>query len=267
MSTITFESGYVSRTTKMGGWLALAVVLHVAIVGIFIWTTHNERWEDSLPPPSVVMELSIEAQAKQLTEVNIGKTQELAVASESHKAPSEDIAIPALPVNEQAEVQLIKAEAKKTKPELKKQKQEQKQVKKVQTTDSKASDAPATSDAAAPMLSQKIAAELNSQSDANDSLQKQWEAIVLGKLNKYKRYPEDASKRNRIGKPVVMFTVDSQGFLLDSSLVGSSGTRSLDKEALQVLSRAAPLPEPPTKILNNGRITVRLPIDFTLNDK
>ncbi|QLR03415.1 energy transducer TonB [Providencia rettgeri] len=267
MSTITFESGYVSRTSKMGGWLVLAVALHIVIVGFFIWITHNARWEESLPPPSVVMELSIEAQAKQLTEVNIGQTQELAVASESHKAQAEEAIIPPLPVNEQAEVQLTKTTAKKPKPELKKQKQEQQQVKKVQTTDSKASDAPVTSDAAALVQSQQIAAELNSQSEALDSLQKQWEAMVLGKLNKYKRYPEDAGRRNRIGKPVVMFTVDSQGFLLDSSLVNSSGTRSLDKEAQQVLSRAAPLPVPPAEILKNGRITVRLPIDFTLNDK
>ncbi len=42
-----------------------------------IWVTYNQQWEELLPPPSVVMEISIESQAEQLTEVNIGQLQEL----------------------------------------------------------------------------------------------------------------------------------------------------------------------------------------------
>ncbi|MTC59165.1 TonB family protein [Providencia rustigianii] len=268
MSTITFESGYVNRATRVGIWLILAIALHIAIVGLFIWNTHNVRWDESLPAPSVVMELSIEAQAEKLTEVNIGQVQELSVASESHQAQAEEVDLPALPKNDQAEVLVTQTVNKKPKPEVKKQKREQQPTEeKVQTTDSKAHDSPVTSDAAAPLKSHQIAAEFNSQSQSEDDARKQWEAQVLGKLNKYKRYPEDAGRRSRVGKPVVIFTVDPQGILLDSELMTSSGTRSLDREAQQVLSRAAPLPLPPSEILKNGRVTVRMPIDFTLNEK
>ncbi|HGN1705798.1 TPA: TonB family protein [Providencia rettgeri] len=267
MSITTFENEYLKRTTKMSVWFVLAIALHIAVIGGYLWATHNSRWEALLPPPSIVMELSIEAQAEQLTEVNIGQRQELSVASQAHETPSEEMVIPPLAVNEQAEMHVAKAENKPQKVEVKKHKREKQAVEKPQAADSKAHDAPVTSDAAAPLQTQKVAAEFNSQSEAIDNAKRLWEAQVLGKLNKYKRYPEDAGRRGRVGKSTVTFTVDPQGLLLDSALVNSSGTRSLDREALQVLSRAAPLPEPPAEILTNGRVTVRIPIDFTLNDK
>ncbi|MGG4608757.1 energy transducer TonB family protein [Providencia sp. Me31A] len=245
----------------------MAIALHIAVIGGYLWATYNSRWEVLLPPPSVVMELSIEAQAEQLTEVNIGQRQELSVASQAHETPSEENLIPPLAINEQSEMQVAKVVSKQQQVKVKKQKREKPTVDKPQATDSKAHDAPVTSDAAAALQAQKIAAEFNSQSQLIENAQRQWEAQVLGKLNKYKRYPEDAGRRGRIGQSIVTFTVDPQGLLLDSALVNSSGTRSLDREALQVLSRAAPLPEPPAEILMNGRITVRIPIDFTLNDK
>ncbi|EPQ5228262.1 TPA: energy transducer TonB [Providencia rettgeri] len=267
MSITTFENEYLKRTTKMSGWFALAIALHVVVVGVYIWVTHNQQWEELLPPPSVVMEISIESQAEQLTEVNIGQLQELSVASQAHEMPSEEKIIPPLAVNEQAEVQVAKAVSKQRTVEVKKQKREKQTVEQKQATDSKSNDAPVTSDAAAPRQTQKVAAEFNSQSQSIDNAKRLWEAQVLGKLNKYKRFPEEAVRRGRVGQSTVTFTVDPQGFLLASDLVNSSGTRSLDREALQVLSRAAPLPEPPAEILMNGRVTVRIPIDFTLNEK
>lgn len=90
--------------------------------------------------------------------------------------------------------------------------------------------------------------------------------MVLGKLNKFKRYPDDARRRNRTGIPVIMFDVDAQGYVIKSSLVKESGTRSLDREAEKVLSRAQPLPIPPSQMIKNGKVTVHMPIDFTLEN-
>lgn len=119
MSITTFENEYLKRTTKMSGWFALAITLHVVVVGVYIWVTHNQQWEELLPPPSVVMEISIESQAEQLTEVNIGQLQELSVASQAHEMPSEEKIIPPLAVNEQAEVQVAKAVSKQRTVEVK----------------------------------------------------------------------------------------------------------------------------------------------------
>ena len=157
MIITTFENEYLKRTTKISGGFALAIALHIGVVGLYIWVTHNQQWDELLPPPSVVMEISIESQAEQL------------VASQAHEAPSEEKIIPSLAINEQAEVQVAKAVSTKRTAEVKKQKHEKQAVEQKQATDSKANDAPVTSDAAAPLQTQKIAAEFNSQSQSVDN--------------------------------------------------------------------------------------------------
>ena len=265
MNTMILGQG---QTFKTAGSTVLAAVLHIAIIGWFIQNIHEEPWEPMLSPPSVIMELSIDAQAEQLTEINIGQTQELSVASQAQEAKSEEMDIPHMDINEQAEILVANTDRKKTQTEPKKEHKKNKvpKVKTVESDNSKASDAPVTSDAAALKISERIAAQTDSQSQSQMDEKRKWEALVLGQLNKFKRYPADAQKRNRVGIPVVRFEVDAQGYVLTSTLVTRSGTQSLDREAQKVLSRAEPLPLPPFEMLNNGRVTVEMAIDFTINN-
>lgn len=263
MSTITFGH---YENTKMGGALIVAIALHFLVIGLFLHNNQESRWDELTPPPSVVMELSMEAEAKQLTEVNIGQVQEVSVASKAQDATPEESELPPIPVNEKAEVLVTKTEKKKAQPLPKKEKKENKSVEKIESDNSKSSAAPATSDAAALKKTDKIAAEFNSNSQAVLDAEKQWQALVLGKLNKFKRYPDDARRRNRIGIPIIRFEVDTQGYVIKSSLVKESGTRSLDREAEKVLFRAQPLPIPPVEMVRNGKVTVEMPIDFTIKN-
>ncbi|MGO2304455.1 MAG: energy transducer TonB family protein [Providencia sp.] len=265
MNTMTLGQG---QTFKMAGSAVLAVVLHIVIISLFIHNMYEEQREQLLPPPSVIMELSIDAQAEQLTELNIGQTQELSVASEAQESKTEEMEIPSVLINEQAEILVTKTDKKKSLPEPKKEQKENKvpKIKKIESDHSKASDAPVTSDAAALKKSERIAAQINSQSQSQLDEKRRWEALVLGQLNKFKRYPADAQKRNRMGSPVVKFEVDAQGYVLASSLAAKSGTQSLDREAQNVLSRAEPLPQPPADMLINGRVIVEMAIDFTINN-
>nr|WP_268994131.1 energy transducer TonB [Janthinobacterium sp. FW305-128] len=91
-----------------------------------------------------------------------------------------------------------------------------------------------------------------------------WQSRVLSHLAHFKRYPGDARQRKRAGAAWVRFQVDRDGKLLASELVTSSGTVLLDREALQVLQRAQPLPAPPDKVLHQGTVTVTLPVSFKL---
>lgn len=263
MSTITLGH---YENTKMGGALIVAIALHFLVIGFFLHSNQESRWDELTPPPSVVMELSMEAEAKQLIEVNIGQVQEVSVVSKDQEATLEESELPPVPVNEKAEVFVTKTEKKKSQPIPKKEKKENKRVEEIESDNSKSSAAPATSDAAALKKTNKIAAEFNSNSQAAQDAEKQWQALVLGKLNKFKRYPDDARRRNRIGIPVIRFEVDTQGYVIKSSLVKESGTRSLDREAEKVLSRAQPLPVPPVEMIRNGKVTVVMPIDFTIKN-
>ena len=92
-----------------------------------------------------------------------------------------------------------------------------------------------------------------------------WQSRVLGHLAHFKRYPGDARQRNKAGAAWVRFQVDRDGKLLASELVTSSGTVLLDREALQVLERAQPLPAPPASVLRQGTVTVTLPVSFRLD--
>lgn len=265
MNTITL--GYY-QNSKMSGAILFAIALHLLVIWFFIDLNQNDEVDDLSPPPSVVVELSIEAEAQQLTEVNIGQRQEVSIASKAQEAILEESVRPPIPVNEAAELLMTKTEKKQAQPVPKKEKKEHKTkpAEEIESDNSKSSTAPATSDAAALTQTDKIAADFNSNSQAVLDAQKQWEALVLGKLNKFKRYPEDARQRNRTGIPVIKFDVDSQGYVINSSLIKGSGTRSLDREAEKVLSRAEPLPIPPAEMIKNGKVTVQIPIDFTIEN-
>ncbi|EMT5583787.1 TPA: energy transducer TonB [Providencia stuartii] len=267
MSTITFEH-YQNQSMKMGSAVIVAIALHFLVIGLFLRSSDDQQWDNPVPPPSVVVEVSMEAEAKQVTEVNIGQVQEVSVASKAQEAEPEQSELPTAPVNENAELLVTKTEKKKPQPTPKKEKKEppKKPIKKLESDNSKSNSAPVTSDAAALKQSSKIAADFNSQSQSQLDAEKAWQALVLGQLNKFKRYPDDARRRNRTGIPVVEFDVDAQGYVIKSSLIKGSGTRSLDREAEKVLSRAQPLPIPPAEMLRNGKVTVRMPIDFTLEN-
>ena len=104
---------------------------------------------------------------------------------------------------------------------------------------------------------------------ASDAAQRQqllnWESLVKGRINQVKAFPPDARRRGRSGVAQVRFEVDERGALRTSQLVNSSGTLSLDREALAVLSRAMPYPPPPAALLRGGRYIVTLPVSFNLN--
>ncbi|MFM0739928.1 energy transducer TonB [Paraburkholderia xenovorans] len=64
---------------------------------------------------------------------------------------------------------------------------------------------------------------------------------------------------------VVSFTVDRNGQVLDSSVYRTNGDDEAESTALATLRRAAPLPQPPGKLLN-GRGQLELFEDWLFND-
>lgn len=140
------------------------------------------------------------------------------------------------------------------------------QVEEQESEKSQSSAAMASSTATSTNLTSRVAAAYDSDSKAVADADALWRAEVVGHLNRYKRYPEDAQRRNRTGRPTVRFTIDKQGYVTNSDLVRRSGTHSLDREAKQILARAQPLPAPPIAVLNGNEITIEIPIDFSLTN-
>jgi len=90
-----------------------------------------------------------------------------------------------------------------------------------------------------------------------------WEGLVLGALNKVKRYPRDAHFARQQGVPYIRFVMDRDGKLLSARIERSSGVRSLDQEALALPKRAQPLPKP-SEDVKGGSIELVVPVEFFL---
>jgi protein TonB len=79
---------------------------------------------------------------------------------------------------------------------------------------------------------------------------------------KEKRYPRKVKRLRKQGMPVIRFTINREGQVLDVELVRSSGTDSLDKEAMDLVYRAQPLIKPPQSVLGQ-QISLTVPIGFS----
>ena len=84
-----------------------------------------------------------------------------------------------------------------------------------------------------------------------------WQKAVALHLNKHKTYPGRARDRGEEGVATVWISIDRSGKVIASQLVTTSGSQLLDKEAVDLVSRANPLPRPPSDIMD-------LAYDFTL---
>ncbi|PHM29202.1 energy transducer TonB family protein [Xenorhabdus budapestensis] len=261
----TYQTTHVGHVTK--SFLA-AITLHALLVGWLIYKPKNLDLEEFLPPPAVMMEVSLQTEAIHKVEKQpIGIEQLLSVASHQQESKVDEINMPKLAVNEEAQILVHKPKKKQKEQDVPKKAQSVKRVKakEQESEKSQSSSAPTTSSTTADNVTSRTAASYESNSDAVADAKAVWQAEVSGHLNRYKRYPADAQRRKRTGRPMVKFTVNQFGAVIDSELVRRSGTNSLDREARLVLERAQPLPAPPDVILTNGSVTVELPIDFTLS--
>lgn len=89
-----------------------------------------------------------------------------------------------------------------------------------------------------------------------------WEARVMGRLERVKRYPSAARVGRVQGVAYVRFRVNREGRVLFVSLQRSSGSDLLDKAALETVRRAEPLPPIPED--RPTEIEVAVPVEFFL---
>jgi TonB family protein len=93
---------------------------------------------------------------------------------------------------------------------------------------------------------------------------KEFAAKLFGHLNRYKRYPASARMKRQEGVVSLRFTMNRDGHVLSFEIAKSSGSDALDKETLELIKRAEPLPAIPAAF---GRDTLDLvvPVEFFLH--
>lgn len=90
-----------------------------------------------------------------------------------------------------------------------------------------------------------------------------WRSALVQKLQQAKRYPEAARARDEQGVATVRFTMERDGHILSINLVHSSGSETLDQEAVAMFRRAEPLPTLPDG-LGANTLTLTVPVSFSL---
>jgi protein TonB len=88
-----------------------------------------------------------------------------------------------------------------------------------------------------------------------------WKRRLALHLQRNKRYPREAQSHRETGTSKVTFVVDRQGHVVSSRIVKGSGSEALDRETLELLQRAQPLPEPPTEV-GGTQFAFTMPILF-----
>ena len=92
---------------------------------------------------------------------------------------------------------------------------------------------------------------------------KDYFALLMARLNHYKRYPKEAKKAKQQGIVELQFAFNRQGEILEKRIKTSSGHPLLDQAAMRMLDDAAPLPAPPDAIRRN-RLVLVIPVDYSL---
>jgi protein TonB len=90
-----------------------------------------------------------------------------------------------------------------------------------------------------------------------------WKLQVSELLERSKGYPAAALERGEEGTVYLAFTLDRDGYVANSHIARSSGSKALDADALDMLSRAEPFPSLPADV-TEAEINLNVPISYHL---
>jgi protein TonB len=84
-------------------------------------------------------------------------------------------------------------------------------------------------------------------------------------LERHKKYPTIARRRNQQGDVTIQFVINKEGELLRYQLIKPSEHHSLNSATIKMLERASPMPKPP-KALIGGKTELEytIPVNFNL---
>ncbi|MDF6015258.1 energy transducer TonB [Vibrio harveyi] len=251
--------------------ILLSASLHALIAIAYMWTP---EYDFSSPPQAIPITVSIVApmaapkntvkavestvqqeeliqQARQEQSVKDRSEQQQSPALVKSKQPS------TIAANTEKPIKTEKPKPNRSKPEPEPEKQSKKKQLEINQA---ASSKPSLE---TKRESKQISAlRQGQQSEAGRAAKVSWQQALHAHLEREKRYPRQARRLKKKGMPVIRFTMDREGNVLDVELVKSSGTTSLDKEAIELIGRAQPLVKPPSSV-KGARLTLTLPINFS----
>jgi protein TonB len=243
------EANAVSRRPEALRWglcLALALTFHVAGAWAILWWYAPP--EDVASAPVIMIELAPVAVAQDVAPSHLPPGPQQA---EEHPVSEPQKPVDRVePRSEVAEDAELPATTQTTSPEKPKEaKHEQKHL--------RSTTSPSTAD----RRSTRTMAQAPGAPSHNPDALPSWKSALVARLERYKRYPPEAQSRGEHGIAQLAFSIDRSGGVHHPHIVQSSGSNALDREAVALAERAAPMPAPPSDIPGT-QIPIVVPIRY-----
>lgn len=227
---------------------AVLAVHAIVIAAVGWWHASGRRESSAVPARAVMVELAPRPTAPRAVQTDLPPDE---LQREQRKARPKALPAP-MPEPESQQKPLEKTEI--ALPQHARRQNDE-------SADNDAAQASAPPSVQAPSDSRYAASQ--SVAGATSPAMATWQAAILGRLDRFKRYSRDAQRRRLSGTVQVQFQVDRQGRVLAVDVVRSSGHEALDAEAVATVQRASPLPPPPPEFPGDP-LTVTTPVDFSL---
>ena len=168
----------------------------------------------------------------------------------------------------QSEKKSVKKETPKQPPRPKQSpRPKQKPVKKIEPKGVKAVEQPPETKierSQTPRVATSAAQSSKSASEIDDIRNAYLRQLSLW-LNKHKLYPSSARRRGQEGEVTLRFVITADGELISHQLTSRAVFHTLNKEALNMVKRASPLPRVPLEIrAGASQFEYSIPINFSL---
>lgn len=234
---------------RWSGSFTLVLSAHSALLALAVaYAPSSPPLPNVEPPAAILLELAPLAPAVERDTLPAPDLNEM--IPEPEPPPPVELLPPAIAsvkIPQPSPVASTRSQTQKKRPDKKLQKS---------PPEAKAGPPPSSEDAsttAAPTLGLSI--------DRQSAALPTWKAQLLRHLEKHKRYPADAQRSRIEGVAYVLFTMTRDGRVLNARVERSAGNRALDREGLELLARAEPLPPlPPDQPGDTLRLLV--PVQF-----
>jgi protein TonB len=253
-------------------WIGVAVVvvsLHLGSAALALWHwPHHEQADEEIGTPMIVEFAALPSTPQSEAEEAVtGEPTEAAPATpeveQKLSAPTETDLPTAIasPYRPPPDLEVAQEQTQK-KDETEEEGQPTEAISAAPPTPPSAPATPA-SEAAPPSVSEDVLIGSPQEGSAVEAakLKNAWERATMTHLAKHKRYPEPARVRRVEGTVMVRFVFNGAGKVFRAEVAKSSGSPLLDAEAVELMSRASPLPALPPH-LQVERTELVVPIIF-----
>jgi periplasmic protein TonB len=263
--TVDVQDGTPWTWARWGACFALVAGLHLGAAWIALRWLPKDEPEPSPPPAAVMIDLAPLPVAPPVppSEIPFGPKQTLSEPPppplpeiprplpEAPPSPSPEIAVPVPPKPTPKPVEHRRPAERREPPKPMPAK----------TPPAPATTAPPQVEAApAPNVA---APAPGASSAAPSNAVPTWQGLLLGRLERFKRYPYEAQSRREQGVAYLHFTMDRHGKVVSATIAKTSGFDALDQETLALIHRAEPLPPPPPEVPGDP-LELTVPVQFFL---